>query len=156
MNTQIIKILDYLKDNEEIAKVLFSFSSLVKNKKETKLWMNEDNKGILKKVKWIYISSFQEFTLVGEDKDGMIVGIDDQCDIHYVQSFQDIPYEMIRMLTKYRDNESTEELFQKYPKYKIILKKYEDWCEENNIKLDKDQIYHDKKGNLFTHYFELD
>lgn len=39
---------------------------------------------------------------------------------------------------------------------KNLLIEYEKFCYDNNIKLDEENVYHDKNGVLFEKYFELE
>ena len=150
-------ILKYIKENKKISDLLFYVSEIVDKNTDTSLWIRNKYKKDLKEVKWIYISKLQDFNLIGVENinnKSYVVAIDTQGEQVWVNHFQDIPYEIIRLQIKNNEKESVEEYFQKYPESKKILNEYEAWCKENLIELDPDNIYHDRNGNMFTHYFE--
>lgn len=150
-------ILKYIKENKKISDLLFYVSEIVDKNTDTSLWIRNKYKKDLKEVKWIYISKLQDFNLIGVENinnKSYVVAIDTQGEQVWVNHFQDIPYEIIRLQIKNNEKESVEEYFKKYPESKKILNEYEAWCKENLIELDPDNIYHDGNGNMFTHYFE--
>lgn len=71
---------------------------------------------------------------------------------------QDLPYEIIKVESRFTKNSTVEEYFKKFSNcdFPLILKRYESWCKENNIELDKQRVYHDINGKLFDKYFEKD
>lgn len=150
-------IIKYIKENKKISDLLFYMSEIVDKNTDISIWIRNEYKQDLKKVKWIYLSKLQDFGLIGIEninKKLYVVAIDTQGEQVWVNNFQDIPYEIIRLQIKNNEKESVKEYFDKYPESEKTLNEYETWCKDNRIELEPDNIYHDGNGNMFTHYFE--
>lgn len=156
MNTE--KIIQLLKDDDEIAQNLFLFSEFPS---DVSLWTGpvEDNFDY-SNIKWLFVTEQQNLTLVGISTiDNTVWCIDDEGDFHQdCDALQNLPYEILRLESFYTPNESIDEYFTKYKDYhfKETLARYEAWCNLNNIPLDEKRTYHLNDGSLFTNYFELD
>lgn len=159
MNSETLKIIDLLKKDAEIFQVLFKFSSWFDKKRDLPLYINNSNKELVEDTEWIYVSSSQKFTLIGVVKIKgklLVQAIDDQCDYAgWIHGFKNIPYEFLRRRMFYED-ESTELVLNNNPHFYNILKRYEQFCEDNHIYLDEEKVYHDNNGKLFNKYFELE
>lgn len=150
-------ILKYIKENKKISDLLFYMSEIVDKNTDISIWIRNEYRQDLKKVKWIYLSKLQDFGLIGIENINnklYVVAIDTQGEQVWVNNFQDIPYEIIRLQIKNNEKESVKEYFDKYPESEKTLNEYETWCKNNLIELDPDNIYHDENGHMFTHYFE--
>lgn len=155
MNT-IEKIIKLIKEDKKIAENLFLFSEFPK---DVSLWTDPPRDGVnYSNIKWLFVTDHSNLTLVGVNiLDETIWCIDDEGDFHKdCDSLQDFPYEIIRGDCSFTENETVAAYFEKYKEegYKETLERYEKWCKDNNIELDKDHIYHDENGNLFTQYFD--
>lgn len=155
MNT-IEKIIKLIQEDKQIGSLLFQFAEI---REDVKLWTGEDEDHFdYTNIQWLFITDHPNLTLVGVNTlDNTIWCIDDEGDFHQdCDSLQNLPYEMLRGDCSYTDNETVAEYFEKYKEegYKESLERYEKWCIENNIELDKNNIYHDSNGNLFTKYFD--
>ena len=96
-------ILKYIKENKKISDLLFYVSEIVDKNTDTSVWIRNEYKKDLKKVKWIYISKVQAFNLIGIENINSkfyVVAIDTQGEQVWVNNFQDIPYEIIRLQIK--------------------------------------------------------
>lgn len=150
------KIIELIKENKEIAENLFMFQEF---REDVSLWTVLPRNGInFDNMKWLFVTYHSNYTLVGINiKDGTIWCIDDEGDFHQdCDALENLPYEIIRNKSGYMDNQTVKEYFEKFKEegYKETLERYEQWCKENNIKLDKQGIYHDKNGILFDKYFD--
>ncbi len=151
------KIIKLIKENKEIAENLFMFQEF---REDVSLWTDPPRNGIsFDNMKWLFVTYHSNYTLVGINiKDDSIWCIDDEGDFHQdCDVLENLPYEIIRNKSGYMDNETVEEYFEKFKDegYKETLLKYEKWCKENNIELDKNKIYHDENGKLFDKYFKF-
>ena len=159
MNNDTKKIIELIKNDKNIAAQLFLFSSWVNSKKNTSLFITNENKDIVKGTEWIYKSKLQSFLLIGifKWKEKVLAhAIDDQTDYACcINSFQDIPYEIIRRESYFTKDKTVESYLIKNPEVKNLLIEYEKFCYDNNIKLDEENVYHNKNGILFKKYFEL-
>lgn len=161
MNDDIKKIIKLIKNDKNISEQLFLFSSWVNSKKDTSLFITNNNKDLLKGTEWIYKSKLQSFLLRGVFKfkwkeKFLVHAIDDQTDYAgCIDSFQDIPYEIIRRESYFTKDKTVESYLIKNPEVKNLLIEYEKFCYDNNIKLDEENVYHNKNGILFKKYFEL-
>ena len=154
------KIVQLIRNNELIAKKLFYFSSWIDSEKDTSLFITDENKELVEETEWIYQSSLQSFMLIGIfewEKKVLTHAIDDQTNYAgCINAFQDIPYEIIRRECYYTKDKSVKSYFQKNPDVEKLLKEYKKYCCEKNVQIDKEKIYHDKNGKIFSEYFELD
>lgn len=150
------KILNLIKEDKEIADVLFLFYEFPE---DFSLWTGKDGKSDFdfSNMDWLFVTEQPNLSLVGlNTKDNSVWCIDDEGDFHQdCQSFQDLPYEIIKIESRFTENSTVEEYFEKFPNhdFKSILKRYEIWCKENNIELDKQKIYHDENGNLIKSFY---
>lgn len=155
-----LKLTKLMKSNKNIAEKLFYFSSWVESKKDTSLFITDENQELVEGTEWIYQSSLQSFMLIGvfEWKGEYLThAIDSQTDYSgCINSFQDIPYEIIRRECYYTKDKSVKSYFEKNPDVEELLKEYELYCDKNSIILDKEKVYHDKNGIIFDKYFDLD
>lgn len=160
MNSDLIKVVELIKNNKSIAKKLFYFSSWINSKKDTSLFITDENQELVEGTEWIYQSSLQSFMLVGVfEWEGKFLthAIDDQTDYAgCINAFQDIPYEIIRRECYYTKDKSVKSYFEKNPDVEKLLNEYEQYCNDQNIKIDKEKVYHDENGDLFNKYFELE
>ena len=150
----IEKILKLIQEDQKIGFYLFEFSEI---KDDVSLWtgIDEDNFDYTN-IRWLFITDHANLSLVGVNKtDNTIWCIDDEGDFHQdCDALQNLPYEILKIESYYTENRDVPSYYKKYPEYYTTLLRYEQWCAENNIELDKNNIYHDSNGNLFTKYFE--
>lgn len=155
-----LKLTKLIESNKNIAEKLFYFSSWIDSKKEISLFITDGNQELVEGTEWIYQSFLQSFMLVGVfEWEGKILAhaIDDQTDYSgSINSFQDIPYEIIRRECYYTKDKSVKSYFEKNPDVEKLLKEYEKYCNEQNIQIDKEKVYHDNNDKLFNKYFELE
>lgn len=155
-----LKLTKLIESNKNIAEKLFYFSSWIDSKKDTSLFITDENKELTEGTEWIYQSSLQSFMLIGIfEWDGNVFAhaIDDQADYAgCINAFQDIPYEMIRRECYYTKDKSVNSYFEKNSDVENLLKEYEKYCHEHNIIIDKENVYHDENGSMFEKYFDLD
>ena len=154
MNT-VEKVIALIKCDKKIAENLFLFSEFPK---DFKLWTGEDEDHFdYINIKWLVVTDQPNHTLIGINiLDLSVWSIDDEGDFHKAcDTLQNLPYEMLRIECAFTENETVEDYFEKYKEegYKETLEMYELWCKNNNIELDKNCIYHDKYGKLFTKSF---
>lgn len=150
------KIIKLIKEDKEMAENLFYFQEF---REDVSLWTEPPRNGVnYSNMKWLFVTYHSNYTLVGINViDETIWCIDDEGDFHQdCDALENLPYEIIRNKCGYMDNETVKEYFEKFKEegYKETLERYEQWCKENNIKLDKQGIYHDKNGILFDKYFD--
>lgn len=148
--TNTEKIMDLIKGDKEIAEALFLFFEFPE---DISIWTGDDEYPC---IDWLFVTQQEQLSLIGIDqKNKAVYCIDDEGEFHKAcNSLQDIPYEIIRIESSYSKNKLVLNYVNKYPNFLSILSKYEAWCKENGIELDKNNIYHDTEGKLFTHYFE--
>lgn len=160
MNDDIKKIIEFIKNDKNIAEKLFLFSFCVNSKKDTSLFITNNNEDLVKGTKWIYKSKLQSFLLIGvfKWKEKVLAhAIDDQADYAgSIDSFQDIPYEIIRRESYFTKDKTVESYLIKTHEVKNLLIEYEKFCYDNNIKLDEENVCRDKNGFLFGKYFDLE
>lgn len=151
------KIMKLIKEDKEIASCLFLFYSIPE---DVTLWTGEDGDNFdFSNVEWLFVTEQENLNLVGINvKDNSVWTIDNEGDFHKdCDCLQNLPYEIIRIECRYTDNELIQEYFEKFDNcdFKAILARYENWCKENDIELDKNRIYHDSNGSLFEKHFKL-
>lgn len=153
MNQLNNKIWNLIQSNKEYQENLFLFSS---KQGDFSIFINEENN--YEDINWLYISDLQSAKLVGIDiKTNEIYAIDDEGFLVEVcNGLENIPYEFIRRECSFTNDETVNDYFEKYKdyNYKETLEKYEEYCKDNNIALDKDNVYHDGNGKLFEKYFD--
>ena len=152
------KIIELIKEDKEITENLFMFQEF---REDVSLWTGEDEDNFdYTNIKWLFITYQENLTLVGVNiKDETIWCIDDEGDFHQdCDALENLPYELIRVECKFTNDKTSKSYFEKFKDegYKETLEKYEQWCNENNIELDKNKIYHDGNGKLFDKYFYKD
>ena len=152
------KIIELIKEDKEITENLFMFQEF---REDVSLWTGEDEDNFdYTNIKWLFITYQENLTLVGVNiKDETIWCIDDEGDFHQdCDALENLPYELIRVECKFTNDKTSKSYFEKFKDegYKETLEKYEQWCKENNIELDKNKIYHDGNGKLFDKYFYKD
>lgn len=102
---------------------------------------------IVNKTNWLYSGVSFLTVVLGLYKDN-IIGISEDFELlKFCDYFQDIPFEI------YRRNFDAFESNRKY--HLECLKKYEQWCRDNDILVDPNNYYHDKNGEIFEEYFDL-
>lgn len=154
MNT-IEKIINLIKEDKPIAENLFLFYEF---SKDVALWtgLEQDNEDY-SNIKWLFITEQQNHNLIGLNVlDDSIWAIDDEGNFHNAcETLQDLPYEILRLECAFTDHGTVEDYFEKYKDegYQETLQRYEQWCKNHGIELDKNKIYHDDNGQLFTKSF---
>ena len=117
-------------------------------------FFNEDMIENCKGIEWLYWSNEQTYCLIGF-QDNTVYAIQDEGELTGVcEGLENIPYEMLRILSDSGENGSLEDILQYNQEVMVDLLKYESWWKQNKIELDKQKIYHDENGKLFAHYFE--
>ncbi len=117
------------------------------------------NKDILKETKgivWLYFSNEQSYSLIGVEEENVYALDSEGFLVDVCIGAENIPYELLRVLSESGDDVSVKDILQYNKEFELDLLKYEKWCKENNIELDKNKIYHDKNGFLFDKYFDKD
>ena len=109
-------------------------------------------------IQWLFSTGDPLFSLIGVNTlTQKIWAIDNEGEFfETLNCLQDIPYDIIRNNCYYTDSETTEEYFEQHSaqQYRETLQEYEKWCQNNAIELDKDKIYHNNDGQLFSKYFQ--
>lgn len=143
------KIFEIIKKDKDIAEKLFLFSEFAQ---DVKIWTGEDE---YNNIQWLFSTYQENLALVGVDtRDESIWCIDDEGYFHQdCDELQNLPYEILRIESYYTKNEAVQDYYQKVKGYKEVLERYEQWCKDNNIALDKNKIYHDENGKLFNKSF---
>ena len=102
---------------------------------------------IVNQTKWLYSGVSFLTIVIGLYKDN-IIGISEDFELlKFCDYFQDIPFEIYRRNFDAFDSQRNSHL--------EYLKKYEQWCRDNNIVVDPNNYYHDENGEIFKEYFEL-
>lgn len=122
-----------------------SFEDVEDYKREFDGEMEED---IVNNTTWLYRGYGSLTMMLGLYQDNIIAISDDFFLLKFCDYFQDIPFEIYRLKFDFFENER--EI------YINNLKKYEQWCRDNKIIVDPNNYYHDKNGDIFKEYFELD
>lgn len=146
------KIIKLIKEDKEIAENLFLFN---KFPKDVSLWTGEDEDNFdYTNIKWLFVTYQENLTLIGVNViDEKIWCIDNEGDFHQdCDALENLPYKILSIESQYTKNEDVKSYYEKYPKYYSLLLKYEKWCKENHIQLDKNKIYHDENGKLFDNF----
>ena len=151
------KIIKLIKEDKEIAENLFYFQEF---REDVSLWTDPPRDGVnYSNMEWLFVTDQENFSLIGVNIiDETIWCIDDEGDFHQdCDALENLPYEIIRVECKFTKNKTSTSYFEKFKEegYKETLERYEQWCKNNNIQLDKNKIYHDESGKLFDKYFEL-
>lgn len=142
-------------NNIDIVKNFKELFKYVKDANVTDLdiYLSKENQNKYKQINWLYVSTEDYACLIGLNGNS-VCAIDSEGILRSVcEDFQNIPYEFLRKNSQYTDNETLNELFAEENGLEESLINYEDFCRENNIVLDKQGIYHDANGTLFTNYF---
>lgn len=117
-------------------------------------FFNEEMIANCKGITWLYWSEEQDYGLIGYE-DEMVYALKDEGELTDVcEGLENIPYEMLRVLSFYSKNYILNDDSKYVQKLLSDIYEYESWCKENGIELDKQKVYHDEHGKLFTHYFE--
>lgn len=124
------------------------------DKKSLEIYLNEDTKKEYASITWFYecraenvcLMGFDEESIYAIDSEGWLVGV--------CEGLENIPYELLRVESRYAEDEMVKDVFDYDKDFETDLLKYEEWCKNNGIALDTQKIYHDESGNLFTKYFE--
>lgn len=151
------KIVKLIKEDKEIAENLFMFQEF---REDVSLWTGEDEDNFdYTNIEWLFVTYQENLTLVGVNIiDETIWCIDNEGDFHQdCDALENLPYELIRIECKFTNDKTSKSYFEKFKDegYKETLLRYEQWCKENNIELDKNKIYHDDNGKLFDKYFKF-
>lgn len=118
-------------------------------------FFNEDMIENCKRITWLYWSNEQTYGIIGVYEDGTVSALQDEGELTDVcEGLENIPYELLRILSDSGKDSSLADILNYNQDVWLDLLKYEQWCKENNIELDKQRVYHDEQGKLFTHYFE--
>ena len=107
----------------------------------------EIEENIINNTTWLYRGDGRLTMMLGLYKDNIIAISDDFFLLKFCDYFQDIPFEIYRLKFDFFENERET--------YINNLKKYEQWCRDNNIVVDPNNYYHDENGEIFKRYFEL-
>lgn len=164
MNLINQKIWKYVQSQKDILKYLFKYDFDTQDMSEYMLNKNDSSNftqyqaNTLINATWLYRSIFRETPIIGiinSLTDDIVVGITNDAGVGDIcELFDSFPYEVLRDSLQYEDNQNTANYFLNYPDFHQALLKYEAWAKENNIQLDKYNIYHNENGELFKEYFE--
>ena len=122
-------------------------------KKEIKRFLNPDILKETQGILWLYFSNEQNYSLIGVEKENVYALDSEGFFVDVCIGIENIPYELLRVLSESGDDGSVKDILQYFQEFELDLLKYEKWCKENNIILDKNRIYHDENGKLFDKYF---
>lgn len=125
-------------------------------KKDIKKNLNQDILKETKGIVWLYFSNEQNYSLIGVEEENVYALDSEGFLVDVCIGVENIPYELLRVLSESGDDGSVKDILQYNKEFELDLLKYEQWCKENNIELDKNKIYHDKNGFLFDKYFDKD
>lgn len=140
--------LDIVKNFKELFKYIKDVETT-----DLDIYLNKENQIKYKQINWLYVSSEDYACLIGLNGNS-VCAIDSEGILRSVcEDFQNIPYEFLRKNSQYTENETLSELFAEENGLEDYLIKYEKFCKNNNIILDKQGVYHNKNGTLFTNYF---
>ena len=144
-----IDFFEIVKGNKLLTEVFdydpSSFEDINDYKREFDGEIEED---IVNNTTWLYRGNGRLTRMLGLYQDNIIAISDDFFLLKFCDYFQDIPFEIYRLKFDFFDNERET--------YINNLKKYEQWCQDNNIVVDPNNYYHDENGEIFGKYFELD
>ena len=139
---------EIVKENKLLREVfdydLSSFEDIDDYKRE---FDGEIEENIVNNTTWLYRGDGRLTMMLGLYKDNIIAISDDFFLLKFCDYFQDIPFEIYRLKFDFFENERET--------YINNLKKYEQWCRDNNIVVDLNNYYHDENGEIFKRYFEL-
>lgn len=124
------------------------------DKESLEIYLNEDTKKEYASITWLYecraenvcLIGFNEESIYAIDSEGWLVGV--------CEGLENIPYELLRVESRYAEDELVEDVFDYDKDFLTDLSKYEEWCKNNCINLDVQKIYHDEHGDLFKQYFD--
>ena len=140
---------EIVKENKLLREVfdydLSSFEDIDDYKREFDGEIEED---IVNNTTWLYRGDGRLTMMLGLYKDNIIAISEDFFLLKFCDYFQDIPFEIYRLKFDFFENERET--------YINNLKKYEQWCRDNNIVVDPNNYYQDENGEIFKEYFELD
>lgn len=160
MNPEVQKIWQFVHNNHNVLKYLFMYDFNTQDMNEYMLTskyysnMSEYEINTVKNSEWLYRSILTHAILIGVEEDCSVNAINDTGEIGvFCDDFFTIPYEFLRLELRYSEK-STQNYLKSNPEFQKALLVYEFWAKENNIKLDKYNIYHNANGELFKEYFE--
>jgi hypothetical protein len=122
-------------------------------KKDIKRFLNPDILKDTQDIFWLYFSNEQNYSLIGVEKENVYALDSEGFLVDICIGIENIPYELLRVLSESGDDGSVKDILQYNQEFELDLLKYEKWCKENNIILDKNRIYHNENGKLFDKYF---
>ena len=122
-------------------------------KKDIKRFLNPDILKETQGILWLYFSNEQNYSLIGVEKENIYALDSEGFLVDVCIGIENIPYELLRVLSESGDDGSVKDILQYNQEFELDLLKYEKWCKENNIILDKNRIYHNENGKLFDKYF---
>ena len=122
-------------------------------KKDIKRFLNPDILKETQGILWLYFSNEQNYSLIGVEKENVYALDSEGFLVDICIGIENIPYELLRVLSESGDDGSVKDILQYNQEFELDLLKYEKWCKENNIILDKNRIYHNENGKLFDKYF---
>jgi hypothetical protein len=125
-------------------------------KKDIKKNLNQDILKETKGIVWLYFSNEQNYSLIGVEEENVYALDSEGFLVDVCIGAENIPYELLRVLSESGDDGSVKDILQYNKEFELDLLKYEQWCKNNNIELDKNKIYHDENGVLFDKYFDKD
>jgi hypothetical protein len=124
--------------------------------KDIKKHLNQDILKETKGIVWLYFSNEQNYSLIGVEEENVYALDSEGFLVDVCIGAENIPYELLRVLSESGDDGSVKDILQYNKEFALDLLKYELWCKNNNIELDKNKIYHDENGVLFHKYFDKD
>lgn len=106
------------------------------------MFINKEQKNEFSEIEWLYWSEHPYATLVGIMKNGDIFTIDNEFDQSILcDSFFSIPFVLAELsVSNYKDRKKAFLTDAFYSDDVKDLKKYIEWCKENNFKLRKKDI----------------
>lgn len=153
MNT-IDKIIELIKNDKKIGEDVFFLSDFREN---VTRWTDTQEKNNYDNIKWLFLTYQKQNNLVGVNiVDQTIWTIDTNGKLSKAcDTLQEFPYEMLRIECAVTKTETVEEYFEKYQheQYQETLERYEKWCKDNEIQIDKNNNYHNEYGVLFKKSF---
>lgn len=129
-----------IKENDFLNRIFFFDNDNEDNFND--IFADNEQKEEFSHIQWLYMSWHPYATLIGIMKDNSIFTIDHEFEQYILcDSFFDIPFELVKLIIW--DSEDIKKSLLEDPLYKQNLedlKKYIQWCEENNFKLRKEDV----------------
>ena len=134
------KIIEEIKETPFLKRIFFFETSDPKD--FNCMFINEEQKSEFNHIDWLYMAEHTYATLIGIMKNGDIFTIDNEFDQSILcDSFFSIPFVLAELsVSNYKDRKKAFLTDAFYSDDVKDLKKYIEWCEENNFKLRKEDI----------------